>query len=77
MALLSLTPADTARYAPGSYHTDGRRLLRIDAGANRELRQVEDCHTLEVETVPLLELQALGLRPIETQSHCRDEEDPS
>ena len=66
MGLLSLARPDAARYAPGTYHTDGRRLLRVTAGANHELRQVEDCRTLEVEMIPLLELQALGLRPIAT-----------
>ena len=64
MGLLSLAKPDVVRPAPGTYHTDGSRLLRVDAGANHELRQVEDCRTLEVEAIPLLELQALGLRPI-------------
>ena len=63
MALLSLAKPDTARYAPGTYHTDGQRLLRIDAGPSPRLRQVEDCRSLDVEMIPLAELHALGLRP--------------
>lgn len=69
MALLSPTTVDSARFAPGTYHTDGSRLLRVDAGANRELREVEDCGTLDVALVPLLELEAMDLRPVGTRPH--------
>jgi hypothetical protein len=66
MALLSPISVASARFAPGTYHTDGSRLLRIYAGANRELREVEDCRTLDVTVVPLLEIEAMGLSPVRT-----------
>jgi hypothetical protein len=72
MGLLSLAKPDAARYAPGTYHTHGHRLLRIEAGPSHELRQVEDRRTLDVAMIPMLELQALGLRPIGSGSNTED-----
>jgi hypothetical protein len=53
------------RFLAGSYHTDGRRLLRIvcEAGDGAH-RAVEDCRTTEIMLVPLHELESLDLRPV-------------
>jgi hypothetical protein len=53
------------RFLAGSYHTDGRRLLRIvcEAGEGAH-RAVEDCKTMEVTLVALHELEALDLKPV-------------
>jgi len=64
MGLLpELRPRD--RFVSGSYHTDGRRLLRIVCeAANGTQRAVEDCKTMELMLVPLQELESLDLRPV-------------
>jgi hypothetical protein len=53
------------RFLAGSYHTDGRRLLRIvcETGGGAQ-RAVEDCKTMEIMLVPLQELDSLGLKPV-------------
>ena len=54
-----------AAFAPGSYHTDGQRLLRIAGPAiDGELVPVEDSRTLDILLVPVGELAALGLKPV-------------
>jgi hypothetical protein len=65
MALLPRAPVASGRFAPGAYHTDGSRLLRmLNAGAEREFWAVEDCRTLDVGLVSLVELESKGPRPI-------------
>jgi hypothetical protein len=74
MALLSPTAVDSARFAPGTYHTDGSQAAP-DAGrrgGDGELREVENCRTLDVMLIPLLELEAMDLTPIATQPRGRD-----
>jgi hypothetical protein len=53
------------RFLAGTYHTDGRRLLRIvcEAGGGAH-RAIEDCKTMEIMLVPLQELESLDLRPV-------------
>jgi hypothetical protein len=53
------------RFVSGTYHTDGRRLLRIVCeAANGAQRAVEDCKTMELVLVPVQELESLDLRPV-------------
>lgn len=53
------------RFAPGSYLTDGRRLLRVvDAGAGRAFSSLEDCLTLEVRLYSPGEMRGMGLRTV-------------
>lgn len=44
----------------------------LDAGGDGELREVENCRTLDVMLIPLLELEAMDLTPIATQPRGRD-----
>ena len=64
MGLVS-TPKRQDQFLAGSYHTDGRRLLRIvcEAGGGAH-RAVEDCKTMEIMLVPLQELESLDLQPV-------------
>lgn len=63
--LPALTRNTRDMLAPGSYHTDGKRLLRITGRlGDGELRTVEDCRTLDVIIVSAKELLTLGLRPV-------------
>lgn len=61
------------RFVTGSYHTDGRRLLRIvSEAANGGLRAVEDCRTLDLMLIPVDELDSLGLQPVAAESPRSD-----
>jgi hypothetical protein len=58
-----------ARFAPGTYHTDGMRLFRIVCPADRgRLRVIEDCRTLELTLVQIGQLETMGLRAVATSS---------
>lgn len=51
--------------APGSYHTDGERLYRVDGVLlDGDLYTLEDCSTLDLTIAPVSELTAL--RPLGT-----------
>jgi hypothetical protein len=53
------------RFVPGSYHTDGVRLLRVvDVEGGGRLRAIEDCRTLHVIVVPVVTLHACELRSV-------------
>lgn len=52
-------------FSPGSYYTDGTRLLRILSEVQHGgLRGVEDCGSLTLLLASVEELEALGLRPV-------------
>ena len=55
-------------FAPGSYHTDGRRLLRtvsqVGEGELNGFTLLEDCLTLEVVSYLPADLAAMDLRPV-------------
>jgi hypothetical protein len=54
------------RFLAGSYHTDGRRLLRIVCEASGGAhRAIEDCKTMEITLMPLEELDSLDLKPVD------------
>jgi predicted Ser/Thr protein kinase len=54
-----------AGFAADTYHTDGRRLLRIVSTEDRgRLRVIEDCRTLELMLIPTGQLEAMGLRAV-------------
>ena len=58
-------PVEQPRFAPGSYLTDGHRLLRIVGGVPDDaLCAVEDCRSLELILIPVDELASLPLRPV-------------
>lgn len=67
-----LVPAGVSRrpnrFLPGSYYTDGTRLLRIVSERTYgEFRVVEDCRSLEVILISADELGSLGLTPVATR----------
>ena len=63
----------SGRFVPGSYHTDGARLLRIvSEEANGGLRAVEDCKSLELLLVSVDELDSLGLQLVATESRPQE-----
>ena len=66
MALLSPPRLASDRFAPGTYYTDGTRLLQmLPALTERGLRAVEDCRSLDIMLVSLIDLESMGLRPVE------------
>jgi hypothetical protein len=61
--------AEEPRFLPGSYHTDGRRLLRIVSKVSDDsLCAVEDCRNLELMLIPAEELDSLRLRPVKREA---------
>jgi hypothetical protein len=53
------------RFLPGSYLTDGQRLLRIvNKLSDGALCAVEDCRNLDLMLIPVAELDVLNLRPV-------------
>ena len=58
---------DESHFLPGSYHTDGRRLLRIVSKVSDDaLCAVEDCRNLELMLISVHELDSLRLRPVKS-----------
>jgi hypothetical protein len=55
---------------PGSYLTDGKRLLRVvskfEHGSSSMFASLEDCLTLEVRPYSPGELSVMALRPVST-----------
>lgn len=61
------------RFLPGSYYTDGSRLLWIVSEEKYgEFRVVEDCRSLEVRRLSVDELSAVGLRPVAAHAAPRE-----
>jgi hypothetical protein len=59
--------AEEPRFLPGSYHTDGQRLLRIVGEVSDDaLCAVEDCRNLELLLIPVDELDSLRLTPVKS-----------
>ena len=58
------------RPTPGSYLTDGKRLLRVvskfEPDSSSMFASLEDCLTLEVRPYSPGELSAMALRPVST-----------
>ena len=53
------------RFVAGSYHTDGKRLLRIVSKVSDGATcAVEDCRNLDLMLIAVDELDALRLRPV-------------
>ncbi len=66
------------RFVPGSYVTDGCRLLRVispfAAAEDRRFASLEDCLTLEVQAYSPRELATMGLQPVPLTPAQRDPE---
>jgi hypothetical protein len=66
--LLSQRLAEAARFSPGDYLTDGRRLLRIvsrfDSRAEHIVAVLEDCLTLEIDAYTPDALATMALRRV-------------
>jgi hypothetical protein len=61
--------AEEPRFQPGSYLTDGRRLLRIVSNVSDDaLCAVEDCRNLDLMLVPVDELDSLRLRAVKSEA---------